>query len=181
MQVFEKTSPRLSKRLPSGSFPRGTGLLGLMLPARIPVPSGDGTPRAAAGLRVGRSSAQSWCKRQEQIHNSQRSSTDSISSGSAGLAMKETQVQHFFQRESKEGQALGTRCQAQGEHKSSSVQKLDSQPVEEVLEPNSTPGDPRTPAFLPQSPRNLPSWVGNGGPEGSTASMAAPATRHGSI
>lgn len=45
---------------------------------------------------------------------------------------------------------MGTGRQAGGEHKSSSVQKLDSQPVEEVLEPNSTPGDPRTPAFLPQ-------------------------------
>lgn len=76
---------------------------------------------------------------------------------------------------------MGTGCQVEGEHKSSSIQKPDSQPVEEVLEPNSTPGDPRTPAFLPQSPHNLPSRVGNGYPDGSTASMAAPATRRGSV
>lgn len=99
---------------------------------------------------------------QQQINNS---------SGSTGLAMEETQTQL---RERKEGQALGTGCQVEGDYKSSSVQKLDSQPVEEVLEPNSTPGDPR-----PHHRHH--SWVGIGCLEGSTASMAAPATGHGSI
>lgn len=137
------------------SSPRGTGLPGLKLPAWIP---GLGWARGEAQLRAAVRCNSRWTTAELQ---------HSLSSSSTGLAMEETQIQR---RESKEG----TGCQAESEHKSSSVQKLDSQPVEEVLEANSTPGDPRPPHIHH-------SWMGIGCLDGSTASMAAPATGHGSI
>lgn len=72
----------------------------------------------------------------------------------------------------------------QGEHKSSSVQNLTTRPAEEVLEPDSSLRRPSesvcTSTSSPMPTRNLPSHLGGGGPEGRTASITAPAPRHGS-
>lgn len=72
----------------------------------------------------------------------------------------------------------------QGEHKSSSVQKLTTQPVEEVLEPDSSLWCPSesvcTSTSSPMPTCNLPSHLGGGGPEERTASIPAPAPWHGS-
>lgn len=169
MQVVEKkTSPCLSHRLPS-AHPHDAQL-GVTLPV--------GTSHPEPRLGYGRGEAQLRAAVRGRF--TMAAAAQAPTAEQSWLAIREPQV-HLLSKEKQEGPSLRDRCQAEGEHKSSSVQKLDSQPVEEVLEPNSTPGDLHTPAYHPQSPCNLPSRVGNGCPEGSTASVAAPATRRSSI
>lgn len=109
--VWEEGSPMPVPSLCSS--PRGTGLLGLTLPARIPRPPwgqhAQSRSRAVPGEKLSSELAREG--RADSKH--QRSSTDSTSSGGAGLATKQTQVQ-LLSEGKQGGPSLGDRMPSGG-------------------------------------------------------------------
>lgn len=95
------------------SSPRGTGLLGLMLPAWIPRPLWGQRAQSRSRAVPGEKLSSELAREGRAASKHQRSSTDSTSSGGAGLAMKQTQVQ-LLSEGKQGGPSLGDRMPSGG-------------------------------------------------------------------